>query len=45
MLDNGFRVAKIYRALQSDQKPYIERLLTYLSVKISEAKTKVEEEI
>ena len=45
MLANGFKIAKIHRALQFDQKPYMKTFIDIFVRQASEAKTKVEEEI
>ena len=45
MLANSFKVTKIHRVLQFDQKPYLKTFIDIFISKQFEAKTKVEKEI
>ena len=45
MVANGFRVTKIHRAVQFNQKPYMRTFIDTFVIKRSEAETKVEKEI
>ena len=42
MVANGFRITKIHKALQFDQKPHMKTFIDIFLSKRSEAKSKVE---
>ena len=45
MVSNGFKVRKIHRALQFDQKPYLKAFIDTFVSKRSQAKSKVEKNV